>query len=280
VFDTILALSQLFLKADPEKYSWLRVKGSTVGGDQEAVSVKLSEFKNKNRSSPPFTGTSSPSSSSPLPPCDDSEIEKATKFQQARGIFDSTDNQELRVITNTTHPLDQTAVATSIPATPTTITKQDLLFANDLDWYAPASASHSLLSRPPKSPLRTSYRSKSLGHQGTAATTTIPKTPGLDDNHDTSLSPSTSPCSSVLSTPLSSHFSESHDGGHRSESGRRRTSHTSSSTSLVRSPKKSSQQEDLEEEKIRLYLEGKDGSSGTHYVSELCVLLRVADFYD
>jgi hypothetical protein len=37
----------------------------------------------------------------------------------------------------------------------------------------------------------------------------------------------------------------------------------------VRSPKKPSQQEDLEEEKIRLYLEGKDGSSGTHYVSEL-----------
>lgn len=314
---SILTLSQLFIKADPTRYSWLQLKGGVsssspsistavqalasagvgvVGQGQKAFSFPTAELENETiKSQPPdfstLTSSLSSNPNSPLTPDDDD----STKYRHVRDIFNCFDSQDLRVVTemtsndyNTTNPSPK-AVAPEA--------KKDLPFGTELDWYTPTSPS--LLSRPPKSPLRTSQRSKSLGRQG-ATLMGCPshnKPPAIhsvsDDLNQQTLTPSSS-CSSLRSlscvsspnTP-NSHISGDEVNGSWSSNQKVHSnsdlpprqpasvrSSTNATNSLGRHSKKqqkqqpSSQFDSAEgEDKIRLCLDTKDGSTATHYVS-------------
>ncbi|KAI8089567.1 uncharacterized protein BX664DRAFT_297377 [Halteromyces radiatus] len=301
VIHTILTLSQLFIKTEPEKYSWLQVKGgcsssapsssvtsSTVRGtDQGPLSISTpAGTSTTSENLPPSTLTSSSSTLSTNSIISSSQDEDTeAKYRHVRDIFSCFDNQDLRVITDAS--LDHN-----------TNTSKELSLANELDWYVPTQTP-TVLSRPPKSPLRTSQRSKSVGRRRSSTTTatssksTMPAT--LDDLH--TLSPSSS-CSSLLSSssilsPNTPDTQVSTDDSHnwsynqkvhshsdlppRQPHSSRRSSNAQQQTtgSLGRHSKKhhqqQQQQQDQEEDKVRLYLQGQDGSTSIQYQLGNCI---------
>ncbi|CAO3591706.1 unnamed protein product [Absidia cylindrospora] len=293
VIHTILTLSQLFIKSDPEKYSWIQVKGGAGGCSiSSAVAAILPESKNesqgqdstdfenhKNSPVPPSPTLSSSSSSSLTHnnndiDNDDNDNSEETKHRHVRDIFTCFDNnQDLHHVTNNT----------------TSST-------NELDWY---TSSPSLLSRPPKSPLRPLHPNTSATSKGTnilvnTSSTTLATSPALDHTPSPSTSSSSTMSSSILcpNTPDSFHATGNNAWSYNNNqkvrsnsdlpppppsashsSGRR---HSNTNGTLDHQTKKQQQQlQDMDteqkEEKVRLCLDAEDGSASTQYQLGNCI---------
>ncbi|KAI9306784.1 kinase-like domain-containing protein [Cunninghamella echinulata] len=284
VIHTILTLSQLFIKHDPDKYSWIQTKGgflptsttfhSNLGKSTSSSILQLGEKKknnqnNQNQSTPQdtdldksinadstFSTTSTHSTTSPHDDNidddnDQQQIGEPIKYRDVRDIFTCFQDTKKDITT-------------------------DLSYTNGLDWYDHSNTTTNtnttnisntttnLLVRPPKSPLRASLRCKSKKQSKQSSKTM-----------NTSLSPSSS-CSSLVSllsnysssspespnTPLDHHH-EFMDPIHTDSNISTCSNHSRQSSHKKKQQQKSNQHHQ-DEDKVRLYLQGKDGATAQY----------------
>lgn len=277
-----MTLSQLFIKHDPDKYSWIQTKGgflptsttfhSNLGKSTSSSILQLGEKKKNNQNN----------QNQPTP--QDTDLDKSintdstfsttsthsTTSSHDDNIDDDNDQQQIG------EPIkyrDVRDIFTCFQDTKKDITT-DLSYTNGLDWYDHSNTTTNttnipntttnLLVRPPKSPLRASLRCKSKKQSKQSSKTM-----------NTSLSPSSS-CSSLVSllsnysssspespnTPLDHHH-EFMDPIHTDSNISTCSNHSRQSSHKKKQQQKSNQHHQ-DEDKVRLYLQGKDGATAQY----------------
>ncbi|CAO3650644.1 unnamed protein product [Cunninghamella blakesleeana] len=342
VIHTILTLSQLFIKHDPEKYSWIQSKGgflttsttthSNLGKSSSSI-LQVGEKKKKNLSTPQMMdnkkkdvkNNENKKNDHPcLIPSSDSAISTTSTHNSINNNNNDGDNDNNNNNNNTMNddiddhhdtsmdePIkyrDVRDIFSCFQQNPANHKLNDLTtdlsHASGLDWYDHPNNNttitttnnknnnaHPMLVRPPKSPLRSSLRCKSKKKPNNIKQPPPPSTKMMDST----LSPSSS-CSSLVSllsnysscsppdspkTPLhhqqNNDFMESKKGTHSDEWNTPIHTDSNISTCSNQSQKSSSNKKKQhksnhqDEDKVRLCLQGKDGSTTAQYQLGNCI---------